>query len=88
MEKPKWDFQVERPSQDDGHWRISYKLIRGTDGTAGERIVIEERFTAAQIAIDEATRLAQIHVADLNGGTAAFEKPSYQEVPFNKHSRF
>lgn len=88
MTQPKWDFQVERPVQDDGHWRISYKLIRGTDGTAGTRISIDERYPAAQIAIDEATRLAQIHVADLNGGTAAFEKPSYQEVPFNKHSRF
>lgn len=88
MEKAKWDFRIERPFQDDGHWRIGYTLIPGTDGTAGERIAIEERYPSAQIAIDEATRLAQIHVADLNGDTAAFEKPSDEEVPFGKHSRF
>lgn len=88
MDKAKWDFQIERPFQDDGCWRISYTLTPPTQGASDERIAIEERYCSAQIAIQEATRLAQIHVADLNGETATLEKPSDTEVPFGEHPRF
>ncbi|MGE8689711.1 MAG: hypothetical protein ACN6PJ_21375 [Achromobacter sp.] len=88
MENAKWDFQIERPFHDDGAWRIAYTLIPLAGGAEEERIVIDERYPSAQIAIDEATRLAQIHVADLNGDTAAFEKPTETEVPFGKNPRF
>ncbi|WYX26224.1 hypothetical protein WJ969_11980 [Achromobacter xylosoxidans] len=57
-------------------------------GPGRERIAIDERFASAQSAIDEATRLAQIHVADLNGDTATFDKPTAAEQPFGRHTRF
>ncbi|MGY6270940.1 hypothetical protein ACXIUT_14705 [Achromobacter denitrificans] len=88
MENAKWDFQIEHPVHENGAWRIGYTLIAPPGAAAQERIAIDERFSSAQIAIDEATRLAQIHVADLNGDTAAFEKPTDAEVPFGKNPRF
>lgn len=88
MEHAKWDFQIERPVQDDGAWRIGYTLISPATVPGRERIAIDERFASAQSAIDEATRLAQIHVADLNGDTATFDKPTAAEQPFGRHTRF
>lgn len=88
MENTKWDFQIERPVHDDGAWRIGYTLISPAAGPGRERIAIDERFASAQSAIDEATRLAQIHVADLNGDTATFDKPTAAELPFGRHTRF
>ncbi|HEY9273765.1 MULTISPECIES: hypothetical protein [Achromobacter] len=88
MENAKWDFELERPIEDQGSWSIGYVLVPPLAGAPQERIAIEERFVSAQVAIDEATRLAQIHVADLNGDTAAFEKPTDTEVPFGKNPRF
>ncbi|MCW0210236.1 hypothetical protein WHX56_29665 [Achromobacter veterisilvae] len=87
MEQAKWDFQIEHPVHENGAWRIGYTLVPPA-GAAEERIAVDERFPSAQIAIEEATRLAQIHVADLNGDTAAFEKPTEDEVPFGKNPRF
>lgn len=88
MEHARWDFQLERPIEDQGSWSIGYVLVPPVAGEPEERIVVEERFSSAQVAIDEATRLAQIHVADLNGDTASFEKPTDTEVPFGKNPRF
>ncbi len=88
MEKTKWDFQIEHPIHDNDAWRIGYTLISPIEGAPEERIAIDERFPSAQDAIDEATRLAQIHVADLNGDTATFEPPTEDEVPFGKNPRF
>lgn len=88
MEQAKWDFQIEHPVNQDGAWSIGYMLIPPPGAAAEERIAIDERFPSAQIAIEEATRLAQIHVADLNGDTATFEKPTDNEVPFGKNPRF
>ncbi|WP_313622844.1 hypothetical protein [Achromobacter sp.] len=88
MEKAKWDFQIERPVLDDAVWRIAYTLTSPIPGVPPERIAIDERFHSAHLAIEEATRLAQIHVADLNGDTAKFERPSDSEVPFDKDQRF
>lgn len=88
MEKAKWDFQIERPWEDHGVWRIAYLLISPVAGTPDERITLDEHFASAQVAIDEATRLAQIHAADLSGGAATFEAPTDAEVPFGKHPRF
>ncbi|MGB3436120.1 hypothetical protein [Achromobacter sp.] len=88
MENAKWDFELERPIEDQGSWSIGYVLVPPLAGAPQERIAVEERFVSAQVAIDEATRLAQIHVADLNGDTAAFEKPTDTEVPFGKNPRF
>lgn len=88
METAKWDFQIDRPVQDGDSWRIAYTLISPIAGVPAERIAIDEQFTSAHGAIDEATRLAQIHVADLNGETATFERPSNAEVPFDKDQRF
>jgi hypothetical protein len=85
MEHASWDFELERPVEHQGSWSISYVLAAGAPQ---ERIAVEERFASAQVAIDEATRLAQIHVADLNGDTASFEKPTDTEVPFGKNPRF
>lgn len=86
MDKPKWDFEIERPVHDGEVWSIGYALL--SPAGEEERIAIEERFPSAQTAIDEATRLAQIHVADLNGDTATFENPTDDEVPFGKNPRF
>lgn len=88
MGNAKWDFQLERPVQDGDVWSIGYTLTSPIPGVPPERIAIEERFHAAHLAIDEATRLAQIHVADLNGDTAKFERPTDSEVPFDKDGRF
>jgi len=88
MENAKWDFELERPIEDQGSWSIGYVLVPPLAGAPQERIAVDERFVSAQVAIDEATRLAQIHVADLNGDTAAFEKPTDTEVPFGKNPRF
>lgn len=86
MTTGKWDFRVERPEGHDGNWRISYLLI----SPAGEekRVNIEAHYAAAQSAIDEATRLAQIQAADLNGEAPRLEPANKDEVPFDKHSRF
>lgn len=90
MEQAKWDFQIEHPQQENDVWRIGYTLIApGASADAPEeRIAIDEHFSSAQTAIEAATRLAQIHVADLNGDTATFDPPSDAEVPFGKHPRF
>lgn len=88
MEHARWDFQLERPIQDKGCWSIGYVLVPPAAGAPEERIAVDERFASAQVAIDEATRLAQIHVADLNGDTAGFEEPTDTEVPFGKNPRF
>ncbi|CAB3882030.1 hypothetical protein [Achromobacter anxifer] len=88
MENAKWDFQLERPVEDQGSWSIGYVLVSLVAGVPDERVAVEERFASAQVAIDEATRLAQIQVADLNGDTASFEKPTDEEVPFGKNPRF
>ena len=77
MEQAKWDFQIEHPQQENDVWRIGYTLIApGASADAPEeRIAIDEHFSSAQTAIEAATRLAQIHVADLNGDTATFDPP-------------
>lgn len=88
MDTKKWDFRLEQPVEDNGAWRIAYRLTSGGDAPSQERIAIDERYVSAQTAIDEATRLAQIHVADLNGEAPSFEKPTQAEVPFDKRQRF
>lgn len=88
MDTAKWDFQIDRPVQDGESWRIGYTLTSPLPGVPAEHIAIDERFHSAHGAIEEATRLAQIHVADLNGETATFERPSDSEVPFDKDQRF
>ncbi len=88
MEHARWDFELERPVEQQGSWSIAYVLVPPAAGAPQERIAVEERFASAQVAIDEATRLAQIHLADLNGDTASFEKPTDTEVPFGKNPRF
>ncbi|ANY15384.1 hypothetical protein [Bordetella pseudohinzii] len=86
MTASKWDFRVERPAGHDGDWRIAYILL-APDG-AEQRIDIEQHYPAAQTAIAEATRLAQIQVADLNGEAPEFNPPDTREVPFDPHTRF
>ncbi|MGW9067734.1 hypothetical protein ACWGPO_26975 [Achromobacter animicus] len=88
MQTAKWDFQIAQPEQDGDEWRIGYTLISPIAGVPSERIAIDERFHSAHGAIAEATRLAQIHVADLNGEAPTFERPSDAEVPFDKDQRF
>ncbi|AYD66503.1 hypothetical protein DVB37_23205 [Achromobacter sp. B7] len=88
MEKPKWDFQIERPVEEGGEWRVGYTLTFAGEPQPRERIAIESTYSSAQTAIDEATRLARIHAADLNGEAPTFEKPTDAEVPFGQHQRF
>ena len=88
MATAKWDFRIERPVETGGDWSIAYTLIAPQGHGADELIQINEHYPSAQTAISEATRLAQIHVADLNGSTATFEKPSGDEAPFGEHPRF
>lgn len=88
MQTAKWDFQIAQPEQVGDEWRIGYTLISPIAGVPSERIAIDERFHSAHGAIAEATRLAQIHVADLNGEGPTFERPSDSEVPFDKDQRF
>ncbi len=88
MQTAKWDFQIAQPEQDGDDWRIGYTLISPIAGVPSERIAIDERFHSAHGALAEATRLAQIHVADLNGEAPTFEAPSDSEVPFDKDQRF
>lgn len=87
MATAKWDFQIDRPVQEGEHWRIGYSLISPVAGAPAERIEIDERFHSAHDAINEATRLAQIHAADLNGEAPTFDRPSDSEVPFDKDQR-
>lgn len=86
MTASKWDFRVERPAGHDGDWRIAYLLL-APDGSQ-QRIDIEQHYPAAQTAIAEATRLARIQVADLNGEAPEFNPPDASEVPFGRHTRF
>ncbi|CAB3731756.1 MULTISPECIES: hypothetical protein [Achromobacter] len=88
MEKPKWDFQIERPVEENGLWRIGYTLTLDGVAQPGGPIAIETTYRSAHTAIDEATRLARIHAADLNGEAPTFEKPTEAEVPFGEHQRF
>jgi len=88
METAKWDFKIALPEEDGDGWCIGYTLISPIAGVPSERIAIDERFPSAHGAIAEATRLAQIHVADLNGEAPTFEPPSDSEVPFDKDQRF
>ncbi|OZI74032.1 hypothetical protein [Bordetella genomosp. 12] len=81
-----WDFRVQRPTGQDGDWRISYLLV-GPDGNE-QRIDIQQHYPAAQTAIDEATRLAQIQIADLNGTAPELQAPDSREAPFDQHTRF
>ncbi|AZY49656.1 hypothetical protein [Bordetella avium] len=86
MSADKWDFRVEQPSGSDGNWSISYLLV--SPGQAGQRIEVQERFPSAQNAIDEATRLAQIQIASLNGEPPELHAPNLEQAPFDQHSRF
>lgn len=88
MSQAKWDFRIERPVGSDGHWQISYVLLPPDPSQQERRIDVQQHYPAAQTAIDEATRLALIQVADLNGQPPDLRAATTQEAPFTPDSRF
>ncbi len=88
MSQAKWDFRIERPTGSDGHWQVSYVLLPPDPSQREQRIDVQQHYPAAQTAIDEATRLALIQVADLNGEPPDLRAPTAQEAPFPPDSRF
>ncbi|SPU53906.1 Uncharacterised protein [Bordetella trematum] len=81
MSQAKWDFRIERPIGSDGHWQISYVLLPPDPSQQERRIDVQQHYPAAQTAIDEATRLALIQVADLNGQPPTCERPRPRKRP-------
>ncbi|WP_459618155.1 hypothetical protein [Bordetella sp. 2513F-2] len=77
MDEQRWRFRLEDPVEQDGGWHIAYLLMPpGTLEADANRIPITKTYPCAEAAVQDGTRLAGIHVADLNGEAPALEPPA------------